>query len=198
LVNGALAQRDITGLCLYDASRLEADALDGARSTHPLIWKCGSIYRSTEYAPHDALERCNRPLPPHPGAVTYLVATSSDLRPARSFALDYAGWVGLSREGVEDLQLIVTELATNSLQYTGGACQLAFWRHDNHVVCEARDGGRLEDPLVGRRNPGPGGTASRGLFLVNALSDLVRTHTADNGTTIQAYLPVGASPGPNG
>jgi anti-sigma regulatory factor (Ser/Thr protein kinase) len=188
LVNGALEHRKMLGLCLYDASRLGEEALAGARATHPLLWKCGSVYRSSEYAPQDALARCNQPLPPHPGAVTYTVATSSDLRPARSFAVDYAGWVGLSRDGIEDLQMIATELATNSLQYTGGACQLAFWRQEGHVVCEARDGGRLDDPMVGRRHPGAGGTASRGLFLVNAMADLVRTHTAASGTTIQAYL----------
>jgi anti-sigma regulatory factor (Ser/Thr protein kinase) len=130
--------------------------------------------------------------------VTYIVRRSADLRPARSFAVDYAGWVGLSQDGIEDLQLIATELATNSLIYTNGACRLAFWRHDDHLVCEARDSGRLDDPLVGRLDPGPRGPASRGLFLVNALSDLVRTHTTTSGTTIQAYLPFNPSPGPIG
>jgi anti-sigma regulatory factor (Ser/Thr protein kinase) len=85
--------------------------------------------------------------------------------------------------------LVATELATNSLMYTHGACQLAFWRHDDHLVCEARDTGYFDDPLVGHRPPGASGTASRGLFLVNAISDLVRTHTTTSGTTIQAYLP---------
>ena len=82
--------------------------------------------------------------------------------------------------------------------YTDGACRLAFWRHDEHLVCEARDSGRLDDPLVGRLDPGPTGPASRGLFLVNAISDLVRTHTAATGTTIQAYLPLRSSPSSNG
>ncbi|MFZ1178754.1 MAG: sensor histidine kinase, partial [Mycobacterium sp.] len=47
-------------------------------------------------------------------------------------------------------------------------------------------------------NPGPDGPASRGLFLVNALSDLVRTHATTAGTTIQAYLRFDPSPGPIG
>ncbi|SON62680.1 hypothetical protein MSIMFI_04207 [Mycobacterium simulans] len=198
LSNGALESQNVMGLCLYDAERLDDDVLADARSTHPLFWKCGSAYRSTEYAPDDALARCNQPLPPNPGAVTYTVRQSTDLRPARSFAVDYAGWVGLSQEGIKDLQMIATELATNSLQYTGGACQLAFWRQNDHLVCEARDGGRLDDPLVGRQHPGTGGTASRGLFLVNAVADLVRTHTSANGTTIQAYLRLNPSQGSTG
>ena len=127
-----------------------------------------------------------------------MVRKSEDLRPARSFAVDYAGWVGLSQDGIEDLQLVATELATNSLMYSGGACRLAFWRSDEHLVCEARDAGRFDDPLVGRLDPGSSGPASRGLYLVNAISDLVRTHTTAAGTTIQAYLRFEPSPGPNG
>lgn len=193
LVNGELRARNVIGLCLYDATHLPDDVLTEARRTHPLLWKGGSTSRSDEYAPGDVLARCNQPLPPHPGAVTYTVRRSADLRPARSFAADYAGWVGLSQDGLDDLQMIATELATNSLQYAGGSCQLAFWRHNEHLVCEARDGGRLRDPFVGFKRPSGGGTASRGLFLVNAMADLVRTHTTTNGTTIQAYLRLNSS-----
>jgi anti-sigma regulatory factor (Ser/Thr protein kinase) len=196
LVNGAFEGRELTALCLYDAERLDDGVLAGARATHPLLWKCGSLQHSADYAPDDVLAQCNQPLPANPGAVTYMVRKSADLRPARSFAVNYAGWVGLSQDGIEDLQLVATELATNSLMYTDGACRLAFWRDADHLVCEARDNGRLEDPLVGRLDPGPTGPASRGLFLVNAISDLVRTHTASTGTTIQAYLRMDSPAGP--
>jgi anti-sigma regulatory factor (Ser/Thr protein kinase) len=198
LVNGAFADDQITALCLYDARLLDADVLAGARATHPVLWRCGSAHRSADYAPDEVLARCNQPLPANPGAVTYTVRQGADLRPARSFAVDYADWVGLSRGGTEDLQLIATELATNSLMYTHGACQLAFWRHDDHLVCEARDSGSFDNPLVGHRLPGARGMASRGLFLVNAMSDLVRTHTTTSGTTIQAYLRFEPSAGPTG
>jgi anti-sigma regulatory factor (Ser/Thr protein kinase) len=198
LVNAALDGYPATKLCLYDASRLDDAVLADARATHPWLWSCGALHRSAEYAPDDVLDRCNQPLAAKPGAVTYLVRGSADLGPARSFAVNYAGWVGMSQDGIDDLQLVATELATNSLMYTGGACQLAFWRQDEHLVCEARDTGRLDDPLVGRLDPGPTGPASRGLFLVNAISDLVRTHTTSAGTTIQAYLRFDPSPRPNG
>jgi anti-sigma regulatory factor (Ser/Thr protein kinase) len=198
LVNGAFEGHDVVALCLFDANQLDEDVLEDARCTHPLLWKCGSVYRSAEYAPDDALARCNQPLPTNPGAVTYMVRQKADLRPARSFAVDYADWVGLSRDGIEDLQLIATELASNSLMYTDGACQLAFWRHDEHLVCEARDTGRFKDPLAGRRPLGASGHASRGLFMINAMADLVRTHTTGTGTTIQAYLRFDPSRGPTG
>ncbi|MCV7310224.1 sensor histidine kinase [Mycobacterium paraffinicum] len=198
LVNGAMDGYQVTNLCLYDGSRLDDDVLADARATHPLLWSGDALQRSADYAPDAALRRCNRPLPGNPGAVTYLVKKSSDLSPARSFATSYAGWIGLSQDGIEDLQLVATELASNSLMYTDGACQLAFWRDDGYLVCEARDTGCFDDPLVGRMDPGPCGPASRGLYLVNAISDLVRTHTTASGTTIQAYLRFDPSAGPTG
>lgn len=196
LVNGAMDGYQVTGLCLYDGSRLDDDVLADARATHPLLWSGDALQRSAEYAPDAALQRCNRPLPGNPGAVTYLVKKSSDLSPARSFATNYAGWMGLSQDAIEDLQLVATELASNSLMYTDGACQLAFWHDDGYLVCEARDTGCFDDPLVGRMDPGPCGPASRGLYLVNAISDLVRTHTTASGTTIQVYLRFDPSAGP--
>lgn len=198
LINGAMDGYQVTGLCLYDGSRLGEDVLLDVRATHPLLWSGDALQRSADYAPDAALQRCNRPLPANPGAVTYLVQKSTDLSPARSFATNYAGWIGLSPDGIEDLQLVATELASNSLMYTDGACQLAFWRDDGYLVCEARDTGCFEDPLVGRMDPGPCGPASRGLYLVNAISDLVRTHTTPSGTTIQAYLRFEPSAGPTG
>jgi anti-sigma regulatory factor (Ser/Thr protein kinase) len=198
LVNEAMDGYPATSLCLYDAGRLRDGVLSDARATHPLLWEFGASQRSSNYAPGDVRERCNQPLAAGPGAVTYMVRKSADLRPARSFAVDYAGWMGLSQESIENLQLVATELATNSLMYTGGACRLAFWQDDGHLVCEARDTGRFDDPMVGRLDPGPRGPASRGLYLVNAISDLVRTHTTRTGTTIQAYLRFEPAPGPAG
>lgn len=198
LINADLAGDEITQLCLYDENRLDDDALADARATHPMLWRRGTAGASADYAPQHVVQRCNQPLPSNPGAVVYTVNDSADLRPARSFVVDYADWVGLSRGGTEELQLIATELASNSLMYTGGACRLAFWRHDDHLVCEARDSGRFDDPLTGRRPPGAEGMASRGLFLVNAMADLVRTHTSAHGTTIQAYLRFDPAPGPTG
>lgn len=190
LLNGAMDGYQVTGLCLFDANRLDDQLIADARATHPLLWRGGALHRSADYAPGEVLERCNRPLPVKAGAVTFMVRGSADLRPARSFVANYAGWMGLSQDAIDDLQLIATELATNSLMYSGSPCRLALWRDDEHLVCEARDGGRFDDPLVGRLDPGPDAPASRGLYLVNAISDLVRTHTGSNGTTIQAYLPV--------
>jgi anti-sigma regulatory factor (Ser/Thr protein kinase) len=84
--------------------------------------------------------------------------------------------------------LVTTELATNSLDHAGGPCQLAFWYDSGFVICEARDMGHWADPLAGRRPPGATGVGPYGLFVVNAIADLLRTYTTSAGTTVHAYL----------
>lgn len=188
LLNTAFAERQVSVLCPYDAGELDAGMLTDAGTTHPLICQGGTAERSPDYAPDDAFARANQPLPGDPMAVGYTVRGVQDLSPARSFATRYARWQGLDREGIANLQLIVTELATNSLQHAGGACRLGFWQHDGHLVCEASDRGRLDDPMVGRRPPAPDAITGRGLFLVNTVADLVRIYSGAGGTTIHTYL----------
>jgi len=188
LVNLAFADRRVTGICLYDASRLADRVLADARVTHPLIWVDGRHRPSRDYAVDVALERCNEPLTTNPAAVTYTVAAFADLRPARRYGGRYARLLGMSDEAIADLQLIITELATNSLDHSGGPCRLALWHTDGYVVCEARDDGQSADPLAGRRPPAGAGSGPYGLFVVNAVADLVRTHISADGTTIHAYL----------
>jgi anti-sigma regulatory factor (Ser/Thr protein kinase) len=191
LANTHFADREVTALCPYDAGGLDRNVLADARSTHPLLWREGTLDRNADYAPDEALARYNQPLPSDPMAVTYTVRELADLSPARSFAARYAQWLGLSADGIAKLQLIATELATNSLQHARGVCRLAFWQHTGHIVCEASDAGRLDDPLAGRRPPTADALTGRGLFLVNTVADLVRTHATPTGTTIQAYLRLG-------
>jgi anti-sigma regulatory factor (Ser/Thr protein kinase) len=188
LVSLAFVGVGMTGLCPYDASRLDASVLANVRLTHPQIWLGGSRTHCLEYAVDAALDQCNQPLASSPAAVTCTVEEPADLAGARKCGQRYGQLLGMSAARIADLLLIVTELATNSLVHAGGACRLAFWYHEGHVVCEARDMGCWADPLAGRRPPVAGGSGSYGLFVVNAVADLLRTHTTAAGSTIQAYL----------
>ena len=190
LFNEAFADRRIVTLCPYDAAALDDSVLADARATHPKIWEDDTVSDSVDFAHWDAVERYNVPLPADPQARTATLHLVSELSGLRTLAGEFGQSAGLSAEKVGDLQLIVTELATNSLKYTPGNCEVALWHRDGHVVCQVSDHGRLEDPLAGRRSPDLHGTGGRGLFLVNALADLVRTHTCADGTTIRAYLAV--------
>jgi anti-sigma regulatory factor (Ser/Thr protein kinase) len=193
LANIAFAGYDATVVCPYDASRLDSSVLADACVTHPLIWQGGSRNDSLQFALDAALEHCNQPLGTNPAAVTYTVNEPADLAGARRCGGRYGRLLGMSEDRVADLLLIVTELATNSLHHADGTCRLAFWYEAGHIVCGARDMGRWTDPLAGRRPPRAKGLGPYGLFVVNAIADLVRTHTSPAGTTIHAYLRLDGS-----
>ena len=190
LWNSAFAGDNVITLCPYNSVELPDDVIADARSTHPLVWQDGVMVPSADYADTDAIARYNQPLPLDPAAAILTLRSFDDLREARTFTTRYADEAGLSADRAMDLQLIVSELATNSLKYTAGECRLAFWRRNGTLVCQVNDGGRLEDPLAGRRLPDITATSGRGLFLVNALADLVRVHTSHTGTTIRVYVNV--------
>ena len=189
LLNRAFTGRDVTVVCPYDLSQLDPEVIADARRTHPALWQNGIVdHDNPAYAPEAMLASYNRPLLSDPSAVKYTARNLSDLSGARAFAGAYAQWFGLSPDQTADLQLIASELTTASLTHVGGTCRLALWRQDSHVVCEARDDGCLDDPLAGRRPYGSDSDRGCGLYVVNALADLVRTHTTADETTIQAYL----------
>lgn len=194
LANIAFAGGEVTGLCPYDASSLDQSVLADVRTTHPRIWEHGAHQHNPDYSVDLALDQCNQPLVTSPAAVTYTVCEPADLAGARRRAARYGRFVGMPADRIADLQLITTELATNSLEHGGGVCRLAFWHDTGHLVCEARDIGFLSDPLVGRRPPVEG-CGPYGLFVVNAIADLVRIHTSAAGTAIHAYLRADRSPG---
>ena len=161
----------------------------------PSCGRTGCLEHDNEaYDPDAMLARYNQPLPSDSTAVRYTARKLGDLAGARAFAGTYAQWFGLSMDQSADLQLIASELATASLTHAGGTCRLALWRHDGHVVCEARDDGCLDDPLAGRRAYGSDSDRGRGLYVVNAVADLVRTHTTADETTIQVYLRLKRTP----
>ncbi|MGH3957685.1 anti-sigma factor RsbA family regulatory protein [Mycobacterium sp.] len=193
LVNIAFAGCEVTGLCPYDASCLDESILADVSVTHPLVSEHGTQRCSPGFSIDGALDKCNQPLSTSPVAITYTVCEATDLAGARRCGTRYGRLLGMSADRIADLQLITTELATNSLDHGGGVCRLAFWHDAGQLVCEARDIGYLADPLSGRRPP-VDGSGPYGLFVVNAIADLVRIHTSPSGTTIHAYLQLGRSP----
>ena len=189
LVNQAFTGRDVTLLCPYDATHLDSDILVDAEITHPHLSCAGKADRaSPEFAPDSAWARYNEPLPSSPTAASYTLHRLTDLAGAREFSAKYARWFGFSPAGIADLQLIVNELAANSLRHGRSPCTLLLWSSGDQLICQVRDSGLLADPMAGRRPIIGDGAHGYGLFVVNATADLVRIHTAAAGTTVQAHL----------
>ncbi|WP_329214505.1 anti-sigma factor RsbA family regulatory protein [Streptomyces sp. NBC_01485] len=187
LINAAFEGRPVTILCPYDAARLDQEILADARITHPTVMAGGTERASDAYDWRSVVARYNQPLVPAPDASVRSFGPD-DLSAARAFAVGAAGRLGLAGQRLADAELAVAELTTNSVVHGGGRGTLAVWAEAGQVVCEVRDAGRLADPLAGRRPPVRGQIGGRGLMLVHYVADLVRLHTADDGTTVRFYL----------
>ncbi|MCE6995994.1 sensor histidine kinase [Saccharothrix sp. S26] len=189
LVNTAFEDRPAWILCPYDTANLTPEALRDAETTHPVVVEGRRRRPSADYRePFLVAEEFNRPLPaPPPDALTRRFDLD-DLAPTRRLVAGFAADAGLTADQVEDLVLAVNELTTNSVVHGGGTGTLLLWRESGSVVCEVRDAGRLENPMVGRRNPGPNPHGGYGVMLVNLLCDLVRVHTGEDGTSIRVYI----------
>ncbi|MFB9722924.1 sensor histidine kinase [Planobispora longispora] len=193
LINLAFTGRDVTILCPYDAERLDPAVIKDAEETHPVIVDASGTRPSTRYALDDVLRACNQPLSAPEGAAT--MRYGYDLHPGplarvRAFAVEHAARSGLSGSRLEDLRLIASELAANSLDHGGGSGTLRIWRENGQVVFEISDAGHITDPLAGRHPADARQLGSRGLLVTHLLGDLVRVHTGPDGTTTRVHFDV--------
>lgn len=189
LINKAFAGRDVTIVCPYDTAGLSEQVVADAYATHPVVWTGGERRPSDRYAPDDVYARYNVPLNGGGSAEdAFVVTTITQVAAARWFATGRARRYGMAADRVADLQIVVTELVTNSMVHTNDSCDLRVWMAEGHLVCEVRDNGHLTDPLAGRRPADEDQRGGRGLLMVHALADLVRTHTTPAGTTMRVFL----------
>ncbi|MGI5283865.1 anti-sigma factor RsbA family regulatory protein [Nonomuraea polychroma] len=187
LINAAFEGRAVTILCPYDEARLNAGVLADARLTHPTVISRGRELASDAYDWEAVVARYNEVLAPAPNAAAFSFG-ARELPAVREFAAHHAMRLGLTGQRLEDAELAVGELTANSIVHGGGQGTLQIWAEAGQVVVEVRDAGRLTDPLAGRRPPERGQKGGRGLMLVHYVADLVRVHTAGDGTTVRFYL----------
>ncbi|WP_233225999.1 sensor histidine kinase [Amycolatopsis sp. CA-126428] len=187
LINLAFTGRDVTILCPYDTQNLPPAVLTDAEMTHPLLIDSTGQRTSGAYDPETIIAGYNQPLP-EPVDAADLTVDTTNLAQARSFARTHARHAGLSPDRAADVELVVTELVTNSIDHGGGSGTLRIWTVDGHFVCQVHDHGTLTDPLAGRHPVTPDAHRNRGLLLVNHLADLVRLHTSPGDTTIRVHF----------
>lgn len=188
LINEAFAGRPVDILCPYDVHGLPERVVADAERTHPTVIGPLGPRASGHYEPHRVLSEYNEVLPEpsrRPSAMQVDIRTLSQ---ARALAVAEARRAGLTSARIGDFKLAINELITNSIEHATGGCALRVWADDAHLVGEVQDGGRIDDPLAGRRPARPGQVGGRGLLLVNHVTDLVRVHDAGHGTVIRIYF----------
>jgi anti-sigma regulatory factor (Ser/Thr protein kinase) len=180
-------------LCPYDLEALDASTIEAARLSHPSLVLEGIRRRNDAYRPPHRAPGPFAGSLPAPGAdAEQLAFTANGLRALRGLVYKRAATTRLCQEAREGLVLAINELATNSIQYGGGGGTLAIWSEPGALVCQVRDRGYIEDPLVGRVSPPLDQHGGRGLWLVNHLCDLVQIRSAPSGTVVRVHMYVPA------
>jgi anti-sigma regulatory factor (Ser/Thr protein kinase) len=187
LINMAFTGSPVTILCPYDVAGLDEVTVTDAIATHPWLIDTAGGRDSDGYAPETVVAAYNEPLTA-PETAVRLSFDAARLGQVRRAAVEFAHRAGLPARRIDDLAVVVNELATNSVVHGGGSGTLNIWTEDGRVVSEVRDRGRLTDPLVGRHPIDLENLSGRGMLLVNYLADLVRTYSGEDGTTIRVYI----------
>lgn len=194
LINTAFAGRAATILCPYDVRGLAPSVVADARRTHPTLIEQGLDLLSPAYTDAATVSAdCDRPLPEHDGEVPRLEYSHGGLAEVRDYAEAWAHGTALSPARRGDLILAISEAAANSLSHGGGKGTLRLWTTAGAagagVVAEIHDGGRLADPLAGRRRPSlASANGGRGLWMIHQLCDLVEVRATDGGFTLRLHM----------
>jgi anti-sigma regulatory factor (Ser/Thr protein kinase) len=179
-------------LCPYNTSELDERVLRSAEHNHPLLSGAGIPRNSDVYV--DPLP--NDPFAGELAAPTGVIAGLSfeheQLATLRAMLAEHARTAGLDAARVEGLVLAASEVATNSLLYGGASGTLTLWRDGQHVGCDIRDRGCIDQPLVGRRRPSPDQPGGRGIWLANQLCDLVQIRSTPSGSLVRLRMSVPA------
>lgn len=189
LINHSFLGRSVTVLCPYDADGLDRTVLADAARTHPVLVDQDGTHDSGRYAPDAVLVDCNQPLLAPRGSERFVV-DAAGLPGLRRVVAAFGQRQGLRADRAEDLVLVLTELATNSVEHAGSPATVLLGRTADRVVCQVRDTGYISDPLAGRRPAVPNQRRGRGLLLVNHLSDLVRGHSRPGETVTEVQFVI--------
>lgn len=190
LLNTAFATGDPWWLlCPYDTAALDPQVIEEARRSHPFVTDGATFQRSNAYrglaasgGPFDAAL-------PEPGTSTQaLEFTAGGLVELRGLVALNATSAGLSASRVGDLVLAVNEIGTNSVVHGGGQGTMRIWSDEATVVCEIRDSGRFDRPLIDRERPAADAPGPRGLWLANQLCDLVQIRSFPAGTAVRLHM----------
>jgi len=68
--------------------------------------------------------------------------------------------------------------------------ELRAWYEDGWLICDVRDPGRIDDPLVGRQRPPADRVGGRGLWIANQICDLVQIRSGESGTQVRLQMAI--------
>jgi anti-sigma regulatory factor (Ser/Thr protein kinase) len=180
-------------LCPYDVSALDPGVVEEAERTHPFMSDLESFRKSGSYRGLEAISApFADPLEDAPPSAARLAFDADSLGAVRDLVTGRAEEAGFDRETTDALVLAVNEIATNSVRHGGGFGVIRAWDDDGFLLCQVEDGGRIDAPLAGRRQPVLDEPGGRGLWLANQLCDLVQVRTFENGNVVRIHMAIGS------
>jgi anti-sigma regulatory factor (Ser/Thr protein kinase) len=187
-INDVFAAAPAWIICPYDTRHLPDRIITGARRTHPVV-AAGRREPSGLYQqPCHLLRTLAEPLPPITREPLVAVSLADPMGPrrARHAVQAVAHGLGWQRPAIDDLLLVVTEIAVNSLVHGRGDRHLSVWIEHTTITCEVTDNGDgFADPLVGYRPPAHPERRGAGLWLANQLSDWLAIDHRDGTTRVR-------------
>jgi anti-sigma regulatory factor (Ser/Thr protein kinase) len=187
LINLAFADvPDFLLLCPYDTSALSDDVIHEARRSHPYIVHHGNGADSDDWTGLGPIAGpFDTPLPEPAAEPRELTFSRTDLPRVRDFVAGHAASLG---SAAANLVMAANEAAANSVRHGGGEGVVRVWDGDDALVCEVRDEGRFEDPLVGRMRPEGLQDGGYGVWLMNQLCDLVQIRSFEDGSVVRLHV----------
>ena len=196
VINAALADWPLWGLCVFDTRTLPEPVLESALRTHSSVATPAGRSPNPDFVqPADYLRQLPVPVEPLEAA------------PPRLWARDVADFIGLrhavaaelatvhaSRDLIEDYLLAVDEMTSNALRHGKPPVSLRLWVGEDRIVCSIDDGGQgSTDPFAGY-GPAHGEDLSRGgmgLWLARQLCDHVDLAADDDGARVRLTVRLG-------
>jgi anti-sigma regulatory factor (Ser/Thr protein kinase) len=176
-------------LCPYDTEALDGAVIHEARCSHPILVQDGMERESAGYRGlQQVAAPFGKPLPEPASPPSEMAFDLDTLGAVRQIVSSHAASAGMSAGRTADLILAVDELATNSVRHGGGRGVLRVWHDDGTLLCEVRDRGRIDEPLVGRQLPSTDRPGGFGVWLVNQLCDLVQMRSLPGGNVVRLHM----------
>jgi len=184
--NVAYRRFAVSVLCPYDTSRLPDAVLQCALQTHPHVFDHDTARDSEAFSdPREFIRRHSLVEPPPPDATEVVLERLEDIASARHQISQLGEDAGLTRSGIDELGVAVTELATNALVHGLAPRRIWSYARDGAFVCHVQDAGQgLTDPLAGYLVPDITGTSGRGLWIAHQLCDIVEATVDATGSHV--------------
>jgi anti-sigma regulatory factor (Ser/Thr protein kinase) len=185
LLNVGLADAPIRLVCPYDVERLTPADIERVLANHPIVEVDGHRRSNPRVA---TVEWLGMPLPEPPTGLVEFDFGITSLFQLRRVVEERTRALAFTDARREEIVLVASEIATNSLRHGGGRGLFRCWSEGATFVCEALDSGWIREPMIGRVRPRPGQAGGHGVWLANQLADLVQIRSAEGRTVVRMFF----------